>query len=168
MPQEVWFPSTSGPWPFPLDSDDSWGLCWASMPAVANHCPQGVESVTPLSLPFTRVSPKPVTWWFYQNHADLNSISIPVGEVLVSPNFIKMIFTSWMFLFLSLSSPFLVMYVPFLFLRRPDAFLGLLIARIQVTQCVQAQNPHPISQSQALLVSTFPPTIVFSNQDLYI
>ena len=58
-----------------MDSDGSWGLCWASMPTVANHCLQGVELVTSVSLPFTRVSLGPVTQWFYQEHVDLNSIT---------------------------------------------------------------------------------------------
>lgn len=83
-----------------MDSNGSWGLCWASMPTVANHCLQGVESVTSVSLPFTRVSLGSVTQWFYQEHVDLNSITILPGEALVSPNFIKILFTSWIFLFL--------------------------------------------------------------------
>lgn len=61
------------------------------MPAGTSHCPLGRQSVTSLSLPFTRISPMPVIQWFCQNHVDFNSVTIVLGEVLMSPNFIKIV-----------------------------------------------------------------------------
>lgn len=141
-PRQAQSPSVHGPWPFSMDTAGRWDLHWASLLAFMRAASSG--------------HPCPSEWgqggdtvlYSPESHPCLSpsgAVRACGFEFYYHPPSLRYLLTSWVLFCLSLFSPFLVLYVLLFFPISPDASLGILIARIRVTQSVQTcMAPRPV------------------------
>lgn len=173
-PRQAQSPSVHGPWPFSMDTAGRWDLHSASLLAFMRAASSG--------------HPCPSEWgqggdtvlYSPESHPCLSpsgAVRACGFEFYYHPPSLRYLLTSWVLFYLSLFSPFLVLYVLLFFSHKPRCFSGHTYSQDKghpecanlhgsKTCGAQSKNPPPVSQSQTPFVPTFVPTTVFPSQDL--